>query len=111
MYITSPTLKNGKTVVRLVVSIRQKGKKNPSSKTIKTIGQSNDSKEIEHFKSIAQRIINDYNNKLITIPDLSENNKINIYDLVGKKRFNKGFEDVFGFVYDKILIFKVTHQC
>ena len=102
MYITSPTLKNGKTVVRLVVSIRQKGKKNPSSKTIKTIGQSNDPKEIEHFKSIAQPIINDYNNKLITIPDLSENNKINIYDLVGKKRFNKGFEDVFGFVYDKL---------
>ena len=110
MYMNCPKLKNGKTVVRLVVSFRQKGKKYPTNRTVKTIGQSDKPEEIEEFKSIARSIMADHKQGLIELPHLSREYKINIYDLIGNKRFNKGFEDALGSVYQSLGFSKLLTQ-
>jgi len=48
MYITSPKLKNGSTVVRLVVSFRKD--KKVKNRIVKTIGQSKNPDIIEQYK-------------------------------------------------------------
>ncbi|MCY4444751.1 MAG: IS1634 family transposase [Proteobacteria bacterium] len=104
MFMSCPKLKSGATVVRLVVAYRKKDTGTPTNRTVKTIGQSKDPEEIKRFQKIGKGIIEDYKNGKIALPNLSPSpeNHINIYDLVGGSRYNKGFEDIFGHIYEKL---------
>ena len=102
MFMSCPKLKNGATVVRLLVAFRKQDTGTPTNRTVKTIGQSKDPEEIKHFREIGKGIIEDYKSGKVSLPDFSQNRRVNIYDLVGGSRYNKGFEDIFGHVYKKL---------
>ncbi|MCY4443845.1 MAG: hypothetical protein OXC44_03475, partial [Proteobacteria bacterium] len=47
------------------------------------LSQSKDPEEIKHFREIGKGIIEDYKSGKVSLPDFSQNRRVNIYDLVG----------------------------
>lgn len=101
MFMTCPTRKNGITVVRLVVSFREGGKK--KTKVVKTVGQSKDPKTIELLKHTAKELIDKERKGLIQIAGTSPNKiPINLLDISSKERCNNGFDDILGLTYQQL---------
>ena len=100
MYMTSPTLKNGSTVVRLVICFRHEGK--VKNRIVKTIGQSKDPKIIKKYEQIARSIIDKHKKGLLSFPQISEKHNIDLYRFLGADRYNYGFEDIFGASYEQL---------
>lgn len=100
MYMTSPKLKNGSTVVRLVISFRHEGK--VKNRIVKVIGQSKSPKLIRQYKKTAQNIIDQYKKGRLSFPQISEIHNIDLYRFLGASRYNYGFEDIFGASYEQL---------
>ena len=100
MYVTSPKIKNGSTVVRLVISFRHEGK--VKNRIVKVIGQSKDPKLIKQYKQTAQSIIDQYKEGRLSFPQISEKHNIDLYRFLGADRYNYGFEDIFGASYEQL---------
>lgn len=100
MYMTSPQLKNGSTVVRLVISFRKDGR--VKNRIVKVIGQSKDPYIIEQYKKTARSLIDQYKKGLISFPKVSEKLSIDLYRFLGENRYNTGFEDIFGTGYEHL---------
>ena len=100
MYMTSPKIKNGSTVVRLVISFRQAGK--VKNRIVKVIGQSKNPNLIKQYKQTAQNIIDKYKKGLLSFPQISEKHTIDLYRFLGANRYNYGFEDIFGVNYEQL---------
>ena len=101
MFMTCPKRKDGKTVIRLVVSYRKDGK--PRTKIVKTIGQSKDSKTIEHYKKIAKELIEKDKQGVVQIDGAIRNKlRINLDDVDNKETRNNGFNDILGFTYEQL---------
>ena len=102
MFVTSPKIKNGKTVVRLVHSIRKKGSKYSTPKIIKVVGQSDDPDIIRKLKSEAESMASQYNNGLIKLDKIKESKLVDVYRFMGYRKYNKGFWDILGSSYDRL---------
>ena len=100
MYMTSPKIKNGSTVVRLVISFRKDGK--VKNRIVKVIGQSKDPKIIKKYQQTAQNILDQYKKGRLSFPQISEKHNIDLYRFLGANRYNYGFEDIFGASYEQL---------
>ena len=100
MYMTSPKLKNGSTVVRLVISFRQEGK--VKNRIVKVIGQSKNPSLIKQYKKTAKSIVDKYKAGHLSFPQLTEKHNIDLYRFLGANRYNYGFEDIFGASYERL---------
>jgi len=98
--MTSPTLKNGSTVVRLVISFRKDGK--VKNRIVKVIGQSKDKDIIEQYKKTARSLIEQHKKGLICFAKTPEKHPIDLYSFLGHDRYNNGFEDILGDSYEKL---------
>ena len=104
MYMTSPRLKNGSTVVRLVISFRQAGK--VKNRIVKVIGQSKDPDIIKQYKKTAVSLIEQHKKGLICFSKADEKRPIDLYSFLGQDRYNRGFEDILGASYEE-LVFQI----
>ena len=100
MYTTSPKLKNGSTVVRLVISFRHEGK--VKNRIVKVIGQSKNPHLIKQYKQTAKAIVDKYKAGLLSFPHITEKHHIDLYRFLGANRYNYGFEDILGASYEKL---------
>ena len=100
MYMTSPKLKNGSTVVRLVISFRKDGK--VKNRIVKVIGQSKDPDIIEQYKKTARSLIEEHKKGLICFSKVPEKHSIDLYSFHGQDRYNRGFEDILGASYEEL---------
>ena len=102
MFISSPKLKNGQTVVRLVKSYRQSGKKNATTKIIKTLGRSDNPDIIKRLKEAAQELLDKYNRGEVDFANDSQSCYIDILKYIGYRTINRGVQDIFGSCYDQL---------
>ena len=98
MYMTSPKLKNGSIVVRLVISFRKDGK--VKNRIVKVIGQSKDPEIIEQYKKTARSLIEEHKKGFICFSKVPEKCSIDIYSFHGQARYNRGFDDILGASYE-----------
>ena len=100
MYMTSPKLKNGSTVVRLVISFRKEGK--VKNRIVKVIGQSKDPYIIKQYKKTGRCLIDQHKKGLVSFSKASEKHSIDLYNFLGEDRYNTGFEDILGTSYSRL---------
>lgn len=114
MFIREDKRPNGATCIRIVESVREGGR--VVQKTVRTLGQHKDLKELEIIRKAAKALIVEIkNNKNPVLPMIeaeefyapskrrSEIEKtVNIGDLKEEKRINNGISDVYGNLYKQL---------